>query len=530
MAPLLWRRSADPTASAWALFRANSEIYLEAASTNEAYRQIVLIDGPAVLGWQYLSERHDGPTHTIAAYLRGAVDEGVLEPQPIEPLAHLLAALGAGSAMYVAHADDPEEARREITECYERFLSGLGLTDAPTAPLSDTPPPTSVATVAAGRHHQKGRPWPGISPPNRSFKRSWTGLDSSSPTRSSRSTSSTPTAQFHPLDDELRPIVDPMKQEVRDHDLWAAHLGPELGGKGYGQVKLALLNEILGVSGWAPIVFGTQAPDTGNAEIIAHYGTEEQKEKYLQPLLNGEVFSCYSMTEPQAGSDPQQFTTAAVKDGDEWVINGWKFFSSNARTAAFLIVMAITDPDVSIYKGASMFLVPTDTPGVNMARHVGPGRRVRGRGHARPHPLRGRAGPGREPAGRRGPGLRHRPDPAGRRSGAPRHADRGHLPAGPRPVVRAGAQPRDAGQPVWPRSSSSRGTSPTPTPSWPSSACWSSTRPGRSTSTRTTAAPARTSPPSRPSPRRSSTTPCGAPCTPMGHWACRTRCRSAACG
>jgi acyl-CoA dehydrogenase len=180
-----------------------------------------------------------------------------------------------------------------------------------------------------------------------------------------------PHRQFHPLDDELRPIVDPMKQEVRDHELWAAHLGPELGGKGYGQVKLALLNEILGVSSWAPIIFGTQAPDTGNAEIIAHYGTDEQKERYLQPLLDGECFSCYSMTEPQAGSDPQQFTTSAVKDGDEWVINGWKFFSSNARTATFLIVMAITDPDVSIYQGASMFLVPTDTPGVVMERHVG---------------------------------------------------------------------------------------------------------------------------------------------------------------
>ena len=331
----------------------------------------MLIDGPAVLGWQYLSDRHNGPTHKIAEYLRGAVDEGVLEPQPIEPLAHLLSALGAGSAMYVAHADDREEARREITACYERFLVRSRASPTHRPPRSRHSAAYLRCRVAAGRHHQKGRPWPGISPPNRSFKRSWTGLDSSSRTRSSRSTSSTPAGEFHPLDDELRPIVDPMKQEVRDHDLWAAHLGPELGGKGYGQVKLALLNEILGVSSWAPIVFGTQAPDTGNAEIIAHYGTEEQKEKYLQPLLNGEVFSCYSMTEPQAGSDPQQFTTAAVKDGDEWVINGWKFFSSNARTAAFLIVMAITDPDVSIYKGASMFLVPTDTPGVNMTRQVG---------------------------------------------------------------------------------------------------------------------------------------------------------------
>jgi acyl-CoA dehydrogenase len=180
-----------------------------------------------------------------------------------------------------------------------------------------------------------------------------------------------PHRQFHPLDDELRPIVDPMKQEVRDHDLWAAHLGPELGGKGYGQLKLALLNEILGTSGWAPIVFGTQAPDTGNAEIIAHYGTDEQKARYLQPLLEGEVFSSYSMTEPQAGSDPKQFTCRAVRDGDDWVLSGWKFFSSNARTSAFLIVMAITDPEVSVYQGASMFLVPTDTPGVDIVRNTG---------------------------------------------------------------------------------------------------------------------------------------------------------------
>jgi AcrR family transcriptional regulator len=131
VSPLLWRRGADPMASAWTLFRANSDVYLEAASTNEAYRQIVLIDGPAVLGWQYLSERRDGPTAKIADYLRSAMDEGVLEPQPIDPLAHLLSALGTGSAMYVAHAEDPEEARRQITQCYERFLVGLGITDAP---------------------------------------------------------------------------------------------------------------------------------------------------------------------------------------------------------------------------------------------------------------------------------------------------------------------------------------------------------------------------------------------------------------
>ncbi|MGZ4726587.1 MAG: acyl-CoA dehydrogenase family protein, partial [Acidimicrobiales bacterium] len=180
-----------------------------------------------------------------------------------------------------------------------------------------------------------------------------------------------PDLVFTPLDGELRKVVDPLKQQVRDQGLWATHLGPDLGGQGYGQVKLCLLNEILGRSNWAPVVFGCQAPDTGNAEIIAHYGTDEQKERYLQPLLNGEVFSCYSMTEPHAGSDPTMFETRAERDGDEWVINGWKFFSSNAKTSAFLIVMAVTNPDVSAYKGMSMFLVPTDTPGVNIVRNVG---------------------------------------------------------------------------------------------------------------------------------------------------------------
>ncbi|HUR76959.1 MAG TPA: acyl-CoA dehydrogenase family protein [Acidimicrobiales bacterium] len=180
-----------------------------------------------------------------------------------------------------------------------------------------------------------------------------------------------PHAQFVPLDDAKRKIIDPLKDEVRAQGLWATHLGPELGGQGHGQLKLALLNEILGRSQWASIVFGCQAPDTGNAEIIAHYGTDEQKQQYLQPLLEGEMFSCYSMTEPHAGADPTMFTTRAERDGDEWVINGWKYFSSNAKTASFLIVMAVSNPDVSAYKGMSMFLVPTDTPGVKIERNVG---------------------------------------------------------------------------------------------------------------------------------------------------------------
>src|SRR3954471_4385389 len=172
----------------------------------------------------------------------------------------------------------------------------------------------------------------------------------------------------HPVHTQVLPGL---QKQVQDQGLWACHLGADLGGLGYGQTKLALMNEKLGRSSWAPIIFGTQAPDTGNAEIIAHYGTDEQKERYLQPLLNGELFSSYSMTEPQGGSDPTRFTTRAEKDGDEWVINGWKFFSSNAKTSSFLIVMVVTNPDVSAYQGMSMFLVPTDTPGVNIVRNVG---------------------------------------------------------------------------------------------------------------------------------------------------------------
>ncbi len=122
-----------------------------------------------------------------------------------------------------------------------------------------------------------------------------------------------PGLEFTPPDDTLRAIIDPLKDEVRRHGLWATHLGPELGGQGHGQVQLSLLNEILGRSSWAPVIFGCQAPDTGNAEIIAHYGPPAQKENYLRPLLDGEIFSCYSMTEPQGGADPTLFTTRAVQ-------------------------------------------------------------------------------------------------------------------------------------------------------------------------------------------------------------------------
>ncbi|OBH13785.1 acyl-CoA dehydrogenase [Mycobacterium sp. E1715] len=175
-----------------------------------------------------------------------------------------------------------------------------------------------------------------------------------------------PGCEFLPLNDERRRIVDPLKQQVRDHGLWAPHLGPELGGQGFGAVKLTLINEILGRSPWAPIVFGTQAPDTGNAEIIARFGTQGQKDRYLAGLLSGEIFSCFSMTEPQGGADPRVFRTRAFRDGDDWVITGRKYFSSNASVASFFIVVAITDPDVPVHRGASTFLVPADTEGLTI--------------------------------------------------------------------------------------------------------------------------------------------------------------------
>lgn len=171
-----------------------------------------------------------------------------------------------------------------------------------------------------------------------------------------------------PLFNEL---VRPLQAQVRERRLWACHLGPELGGPGYGQVRLALINEILGRALFGPIVFGCQAPDSGNSEILAHYGTAEQKRLYLQPLLDGEIVSCFAMTEPQGGADPSVFTTQALRDGDDWIIDGEKWFASNARYAAFVIVMAVTDKALGAHGGMSMFIVPTDTPGMLIERNVG---------------------------------------------------------------------------------------------------------------------------------------------------------------
>ena len=157
-------------------------------------------------------------------------------------------------------------------------------------------------------------------------------------------------------DPKMQALVNPLRQKVKDQGLWAVFLDKELGGPGYGQLKLALLNEILGRYSTAPSIFGCQAPDTGNMEILAAYGTEEQKKRWLYPLMNQEIWSAYSMTEPQGGSDPNLFKTVAVRDGEEWVINGEKWFTSAGRYADVIFVMCTN----------GIFIVPRDTPGVEI--------------------------------------------------------------------------------------------------------------------------------------------------------------------
>ncbi len=165
-------------------------------------------------------------------------------------------------------------------------------------------------------------------------------------------------------------ITAPLKEEVKRQGLWAAHLPPDMGGLGFGQVKLGLMHEILGATPYGPSIFGNNAPDSGNAELIAVGGTDAQRDQWMTPLLEGKMRSCFSMTEPGAGADPTLLTTSAMRDGDEWVINGHKWFSSNASIADFLIVMCKTGDLETPYKNYSMIIVPTNTPGVNILRDV----------------------------------------------------------------------------------------------------------------------------------------------------------------
>jgi acyl-CoA dehydrogenase len=166
-------------------------------------------------------------------------------------------------------------------------------------------------------------------------------------------------------------ILKPIQQKVKEQNLWAAHLPTEIGGLGLGNVFLGLLNELLGSSPLGPRCFGTAAPDTGNTEILLKAGTKEQIDKYLKPVINDDIRSCFAMTEPDvSGADPTGIQTTAVRDGNEWVLNGKKWFASNAGMASFAIVMAVTDPDAPPHERASMFLVDIGTPGFELIRDI----------------------------------------------------------------------------------------------------------------------------------------------------------------
>ena len=172
-------------------------------------------------------------------------------------------------------------------------------------------------------------------------------------------------------DEEADALIRELQHEAKEAGLWAPHLPPEAGGSGSGFIEYAYLNEEIGRSFIAQLIFGCQAPDAGNGEILHLYGTDEQRERWLAPLVAGETRSFFGMTEPEvAGSDPTLLRGRAVRDGDEWVIDAHKWFSSGADGAGFGIVMVVTDPEASPHERASMIIVPTDTPGYELVRKV----------------------------------------------------------------------------------------------------------------------------------------------------------------
>jgi acyl-CoA dehydrogenase len=180
------------------------------------------------------------------------------------------------------------------------------------------------------------------------------------------------------LDDEVGPgtpypqILVEIRSQARDEGLWNLFMPDERFGAGLTNWEYGVLCEEMGRSpAIAPMAFNCSAPDTGNMEILAEHGTDEQRERWLEPLLDGEIRSCFSMTEPEvSGSDPTTLRTEAVLEGSEWVINGHKWFTSGAVGASVAIVMCVTDPDAHPYARASMILVPTDAAGFDLVRPV----------------------------------------------------------------------------------------------------------------------------------------------------------------
>lgn len=170
---------------------------------------------------------------------------------------------------------------------------------------------------------------------------------------------------------ELVPLLAEKRAQVKKLGLWAPFLHKEDGGLGLSLMEFGQISEALGYSPLGHYVFNCQAPDVGNMEVLLQHGTAEQKEKYLAPLISGDIRSCFSMTEPEnPGSNPTLMNTTAVQDGDEWVINGHKWFTSAAEGSAFAIVMAVTHPDAPPHSRTSQIIVPTNTPGFERIRNI----------------------------------------------------------------------------------------------------------------------------------------------------------------
>ncbi|MBT5706935.1 MAG: acyl-CoA dehydrogenase [Verrucomicrobia bacterium] len=170
---------------------------------------------------------------------------------------------------------------------------------------------------------------------------------------------------------EILPELDKLRKRVRQQGWWLPQIPEDHGGMGLGFMDHAMVSEVLGRSPLGHYVFNSQAPDAGNMEVLLEFGENAQREKWLNPLLQGKIRSCFSMTErDRPGSNPVWMETSAVRDGDNYVIKGQKWFTSSADGAAFAIVMAITNPDAEPHRRASQIIVPTETPGFHRVRNI----------------------------------------------------------------------------------------------------------------------------------------------------------------
>jgi acyl-CoA dehydrogenase len=170
---------------------------------------------------------------------------------------------------------------------------------------------------------------------------------------------------------ESEKVLNDLRNQVKALGLWAPHLSENHGGLGMNMIEFAMLSEEMGQSPLGHYVFNCQAPDIGNVELLEKFASEDLKANFLKPMMEGKIRSCFSMTEPEfAGSNPVMMGTTAVKKGDDYVINGHKWFTTAADGASFAVVMAVTNPDADKYQQASMIIVPTDTPGFNLVRNI----------------------------------------------------------------------------------------------------------------------------------------------------------------